>query len=52
MDRERKREVLEEARWRLLNSFGWGPFHDAEVAERIRAIEARLTKLESEGALR
>jgi hypothetical protein len=38
------REILEEQRWRLLNSFGWGPFHDGLVQQRIDAIDRRLNE--------
>ena len=37
-----RRESLEEERHRLDNSFGYGPFHDGKVRDRIAEIDRLL----------
>jgi len=41
------RDRLEERRWRLMNSYGWGIYSDGEVSSRIAEIDAILATLDA-----
>lgn len=37
-------ERLEERKWRLENSFGWGPFLDGALVQRIGEIDRQIAR--------
>ena len=39
------RELLEERRWRLMNSYGGSAWHDGRVDKEIAKIDAQLAAL-------
>lgn len=41
---QKARDRLLEERWRLENSFGYGPVHDGAVRDRIAEIDRLLTQ--------
>lgn len=42
-----KLERLEDERWELLNSYGYGSYHDGLVTERLRKVEAEIERLKN-----
>lgn len=43
-------ELLESKLWRLMNAFGWSPWHDGAVQEQINQIDKRLAELRADQA--